>query len=79
MWSGFLDLILIPVQFNSIRPPGSRSGLVLKRDVIDLQIVRTAQIDISKKKKADSLSASLFFPALSFRAALDYLKARNKF
>ena len=34
MWSGFLDLILIPVQFNSIRPPGSRSGLVLKRDVI---------------------------------------------
>ena len=33
MWSGFHDLILIPVQFNSIRPPGSRSGLVLKRYV----------------------------------------------
>ena len=36
MWSGFLDLILIPVQLNSIRPPGSRSGLVLKRDVSSL-------------------------------------------
>ena len=26
--------VLIPVQFNSIRPPGSSSGSVLKRDVI---------------------------------------------
>ena len=34
MRSGFLDLILMPVQFNSIGPPGSRSRLVLKRDVI---------------------------------------------
>ena len=35
MRSGFLDLILMPVQFNSIGPPGSRSRLVLKRDVIE--------------------------------------------
>ena len=34
MRSGFLDLILMPVQFNSIGPPGSGSRLVLKRDVI---------------------------------------------
>ena len=34
MRSGFLDLIFMPVQFNSIRPPRSRSSLVLKRDVI---------------------------------------------
>ena len=63
MWSGFLDLILIPVQLNSIRPPGSRLGLVLKRDVSSLSQtfrLRGGRKYISRKKKADrSLSASL--------------------
>ena len=85
MRSGFLDFILMPVQFNSIRPPGSRSRLVLKRDVSSLFQTFSCEGGANRckqEKKADSLSASLFFPALPLRAALDYLNAwnaRNKF
>ena len=84
MRSGFLDLILIPVQFNSIRPPGSRSGLVLKRDVIACSRPSDYEDGANryKQEKKNSglpLCLLIFFPALLFRAALEYLNARNKF
>ena len=75
----------MPVQFNSIRTPGSRSRLVLKRDVIACSRPSDCEGGANRykqEKNADSLSASLFSPALPFRAALDYLNAwnaRNKF